>query len=166
MANDIIVTIKISRVGEVTSKLIPGSVSESKSANFDPTQIRGRSLPVFGYASSEARTVELSILLVASNYKGGGDIYETGEDVWNAVTKLKAACYPNYASAPIKPPPVCSLTVGAFIKVPTCVITSTSITWGDAYDKNDYPLKAEVSLSFTEVQAVPSMDTDVAKRGF
>jgi len=166
MAQDIVVTIKIDRVGEVTSKLIPGSVSESKSANFDPTQIRGRSLPVFGYAASEARTVELSMLIIASQYKGGGDIYKTGKDVWDAVTKLKAACYPNYGGAPIKPPPVCSLTVGAFIKVPTCVITSTSITWGDAYDKDDYPLKAEVSLSFTEVQAVPSMDTEVAKRGY
>jgi len=165
MATGPLVTIKITRLGTIVSHAIPGTVSESKTANYDPTAIRGRSLPIYGYASSESRTVDFSLVLMASNYSGGGDIYKNGEAVWKAATTLKAACYPNYTGG-IRTPPVCSLVIGSYIKVPTCIIQSTQITWGEALDVFNYPVKAEVSLSFVEVQAVPSMDTEVQERGW
>lgn len=149
---------------QVMGDLIPESLSESKSAAYDQQTIRGRSVPVYGYSHSETRTVDLSMVLPA--IEGGGVSANTspnlssGAEIVDTVKKLKSAVYPRYQGL-IYPPTRVSLTVGMFLHVPTAVITSISITWGDSYDESGYPLSAEVSLTFEEVEDIPSSEEEV-----
>lgn len=149
---------------EVMGDLIPESLSESKSAAYDQQTIRGRSVPIYGYSHSETRTVDLSMVLAA--IEGGGvsaatsPYLDSGSAVVQAVNNLKSAVYPRYKGL-IYPPTRVRLQVGQFLYVDTAVITSVSITWGDSYDAAGYPLSAEISLTFEEVQDYPLSESEV-----
>jgi len=153
----------------IITELIPGSLSEAKSAVYDQHTVRGRSVPIYGYSHSETRTVDLSLLLTCIDGAGIASTeppLTTGKDVAMVVNWLKAAAYPIYGGAPIRPPTTVYLKVGSFLEVPDGVITGVSITWGDTYDEAGYPLKAEVALTIEEVQAYPSSAHEVLERGW
>lgn len=118
---------------------MPSDLSDSYSANFEPTSIRGRSTAIQGYDSTEPRTISFSTTI-------SEDL--TDEGVLTKVSRLRALEYPGYSS--VVEPPKCYLKLGNAVRG-IFICMSVDVSYPDnAPVRDNYYLIAEVSLSFTE----------------
>lgn len=124
--------------------LLPDTIEESHSANFNPFQIMSRSGEIQAYAGGSGRTIELDIE-VHEDYLAG---YNGGKaDIRDYAAQFKALTYPEYEGTRVRPPEVL-LRVGSFINFHG-ICTSASVTWKKPI-RNDRFIVAEFHLSLTE----------------
>lgn len=126
-------------------KAPPESISESFSASFDATEVRGRSAPYYGYAGNDARAVSYSVTLLE-------DIL--GSAYMSTINKLRALVYPKYSGSLVIPPS-CQIKLGDMIKVNAMnvfIVNSVSVEWSGVFlEGSDHYSQAEVSFDLTEV---------------
>jgi len=127
--------------------LLPESISEEYSAQFDDIQVLGRSTPYAGYGGGGPRSVSLD-LPVHVDYSNG--------EYLNTIEKLKALPYPEYDDY-IEPPKV-YVKIGDFIAI-VGYCDSVSVNWEKPYGQdmngNMVYYKSEVSISLTEALKFP-----------
>lgn len=138
---------------QVTFRLFPEDVSEESQAQFDEVVPRGRSTPLYGYASS-ARSVSYTLDL-HDDYLPDG--------ILTTVNHLRSLVYPSYNGGSISPPK-CLVRVGKNISF-TGICTNVSVTWKKPM-RDGYYIRAEVSLSFNEVTNNARGAAEVAKGDF
>lgn len=131
----------------VEFQLMPESIGESKSANYDQIPILGRSLPYLGYAHSGARMCSLQM-----------SFHALGSDwtpVWvlAQVRFLESLAYPDYVAGITYPPHRVMLIIGEAIGM-TCVVTNVTTNWTGPWAITDaseaYSHHADVSVDFME----------------
>jgi len=129
---------------------MPEDVSDSKSSNYNETEIMARSMPLQGYSSSGARQLSFTL-----------QFYSTDTfDPLDVTIKLRALCYAQYTNT-VAPPPVCIVGIGK-IKM-RGVMTQCDITYKHPWDVNvKTPMFAEASVTFAETNEVPWSYTEVA----
>lgn len=96
-------------------------VSDSKSANYNNEAIIGRSFPLYTYAYSGDRVINLQMHFFVVN---DGDARQN----LNQLRLIQSAVYPREGSggAPFSPPPVCNLKIGQLLGSQSlCVILSS-----------------------------------------
>lgn len=129
-------------------QLLPRSIGEGKSANYDQIPIIGRSLPHLGYAHSSSRQTNLS--LEFASLKAEGKYSPTW--VQEQVRWLEAKVYPRYEDIWVYPPPRLQLVMGYAFSF-TCVMQSVNTTWLSPWHvENDLalPFRAQVDISLIE----------------
>lgn len=121
---------------------LPDDISESYSASWDNSEVRGRSAPYHGYSGNEARSVSYSFTL-----------YEDlcGESYMDIIDALKRLVYPKYNGS-IVIPPYCILKIGDMVNRVTAIVNSVSVSWGGTViEGNKHYSKADISLDYTQV---------------
>lgn len=153
--------------GELHFQSMPTEISDSKSANWTPTEILGRSEPLQGYANSGPRVISFTLDFANSadygdqpvhgpeaNTPGGNTEMEPTEYVLNAVHWLQSLVYPDYddeVGGLVKPPPVCALVIGELIRS-RVICKDVQVTWRGPWEPDSLtPLFATVALTFEEV---------------
>lgn len=108
-------------------------ISDTKSANYNPENIIGRSSPLYNYSNSGDRTISMQI-----------HFFVLKEDDIDTnlfyLSLIQSAVYPRKGTigVPFKPPPVCKLKCGNLLSnKPLCVILQsysvkfpTEVAWG------------------------------------
>jgi hypothetical protein len=129
----------------ITFKAPPESISESYSASFDATEVRGRSAPYYGYSGNEARTVSYSVTLLE-------DVL--GTDYMSTINKLRALVYPKYYGSLVVPPS-CKIKLGDMVKAHSTnvfIVNSVGVEWsGTILEGSNHYSQAEISFDLTEV---------------
>lgn len=129
--------------------LIPDELSETVSASWDTTDIRGRTAPFIGYSGNSARTVSYSLTLHAE--------YVPNRDILSMVNKLKSLCYPRIEGAIITPP-ICYVRFGDMVKM-RAIVENISVSWEKPIIDNRVFSKAEVSMEFTQFYSSKDLPT-------
>lgn len=143
---------------KIIFKTVPENISESYSADWQSTDIMGRSAPYLAYVSSAARTVSYSVILTRDIL---GELYKS------TVEKCIRLVYPKYMNGGVVAPPFCYVRFGSMVYM-FAVVNDVSVEWsgpfiGDTYsstvdnkqdiDANDNLFsQAEISFSFTELR--------------
>lgn len=127
-------------------KFLPETLEESYSANFDNTELQGRSSPVMGYSSGGPRNLSISVT-VHDDYVGGGD------DIVDLANKFKSLAFPEYKNGKVEAPYV-YIRFGSMLSM-KAVCTDVSISWekpyGETQNNRVAYRKAEISLTLNEV---------------
>lgn len=133
--------------------LLPDSLSEEYSAQFDDIQVLGRSTPYAGYGGGGPRSVSIDLPIHVD--------YSEGQYL-DIIEKLKALPYPEYGNY-IEPPKI-YLKIGDFIAI-IGYCDSVSVNWekpyGDDMNGNKVYYKADVSLSINEALKYPHSASDI-----
>jgi hypothetical protein len=129
-------------------QLMPDTISENKTANYDPIAIIGRSLPILGYANSSSRSINLELEFAALNRSG------KYSPTWvkDQVRWLESKVYPEYESGWVYPPHRMQLIVGQALGM-LCVMTSCTTTWSKPWTTSivePFAYRASVACSFQE----------------
>lgn len=146
---------------KIQFKTLPEDINESYSAEWQQTDIMGRSAPYIAYISNPARSVDYSVVL---NRDILGD-----EGYKNTIDGLKKLVYPNYVGNSIVAAPYCYVRFGYIVKM-FAVVESVSLSWSGTIigDENSNANEAmysqcECSLSFielrTEGQGLPTANS-------
>lgn len=126
-------------------KAPPDSISETFSASFDPTEVRGRSAPYYGYAGNDARSVSYSVTLLEDVL---GDAY------MSTINKLRALVYPEYSGSLVIPP-CCKIQLGDMVKASSTnvfIVNSVGVEWSGVFlEGSNHYSQAEISFDLTEV---------------
>lgn len=121
---------------------------ETASANWDDISIIGRSTSVKAYNSTQSRSIDISLQLVA-----GVGLYSTGADRIGNMIKdvefVKSLEYPDYSKSIVLPPAVVLLYLNPAIKL-RGVVSQVRAEYKKPYDSKNRPMICE--LSFTVVQ--------------
>lgn len=129
-------------------QLMPDTITESKSANYEEIPIIGRSLPLLGYTNSTARQVSLSLSFAA--LKRDGEY--SPEGILKKVRWLESKVYPHYDGIWVLPPHRLLLVIGKALAM-TCVMSSCTTThmkpWNVA-GVDARPFRVQVDCSFIE----------------
>lgn len=125
-------------------QMMPDSISDSKSVNWNQVQIVGRSHPILAYDSSAPRTFSFTLYFFA--HPSHEDPTTQGEIVKNIRT-LMSLTYPDYRGG-VKPPHKCTLKIGNMIAWHV-VAQDISIDYTPLW-KNGLPVYASVSCTFIE----------------
>lgn len=122
--------------------------SEDISANWDSVPVLGRSVDVKGYSSTQSRSIDISLELVA-----GAGLYTSKGDKVAAMHKdiafVQSLEYPDYSKSYVFPPPMVHLYLSP-IKSIKGVVTNVSVKYKKPYDFQNRPMMA--NLNFTVVQ--------------
>lgn len=149
---DVTCYIKNMVTGSTISFGLPNDLSDSISATFDDTNIRGRSSPIKGYDSSGPRSLSYSLIL-HNDY--------CPEGLYTTIAKLKALCYPGYSNTVDSPS--CYVRLGKAVKG-LFVMNSVGVTYEKPYVDGMY-VKAEVSLDLSEAPSSPLSASEVENGG-
>jgi len=132
-------------------QFMPEDVSDSKSANYNETEIMARSMPLMGWSSSGARQLSFTL-----------QFYKTASyEPLDTCNELRALCYGNY-NGQVAPPPVCIVQIGRVRMkgvMTQCDITYKHPWWTAAGEEK--PMYSEVSVTFAEVHETPWSYKDV-----
>lgn len=155
---------------------IPEEITDSKSANWNPIDIPGRSEPIMGYTSSSSRELSLHLMFVAgvgqSTTPSSFHVANASEDgvrpepdsavgVKVKVDWLKSLVNPDYSNPNVvKPPHRILLSIGRLIKS-ICIVSTVNVLYRSPWDEYLLPYIAEVDLSLLEVNKVPPGFSDV-----
>lgn len=131
--------------------------SESAGSQWSDISIRGRSVSVKTYESTNSRSVTISLDLYA-----GAGLYErekgTKEDVVGILHKdlafLKSLEYPDYSSAAILPPPTVHLILGSAFNL-VGVVSNVSVEHKKPFDEQNRAMYASVSFTITQTEVNP-----------
>ena len=138
---------------------IGSGYSVSKSVNWIPTSIIGRSSPILGYSNSEGASFSLSVPIFASIEQGDG---RTVQDVREACDFFLSLAYPDYTGGDVKPPHRCRLYMAGQLKVQEVVCTNVDVNYLGPWDVDSgLSHRASVTISFQEVDDVPKDYSDV-----
>lgn len=133
-------------------QLMPDTITEGKTANYDNIPIIGRSLPYLGYSHSSPRQINLSLEFAAlTRGESDADKY-TPQWVQRQVRWLEAKVYPKYDDNWVYPPPRLLIVIGEAVGM-TAVMTSCNTTWLKPwYRRNNqvFPMRAQVDCAFEE----------------
>lgn len=138
--------------GSIVRFDLPPELSDSESANFDDTAIRGRSSPIKGYDSSGPRSVSYSLQL-------HDDYCEEGLET--TISKLKALVYPGYSN--VVDAPSCYVRIGNAVRG-LFVVNSVGVNYNLPY-RNGMYVQADVSLDLSEVPTTPRSATEIENGG-
>lgn len=153
---------------KIIFKTLPESVSESYSADWQMTDIMGRSAPYAAYIGSAARTVSYSVTLMR-------DIL--GSSFKSTVERCIRLVYPKYVNGGVVAPPFCYVRFGGMISM-FAIVNDVSVEWSGSiightygstvknktnFDANENLYsQADISFSFTELrvdgQGLPTGD--------
>lgn len=137
--------------------LLPESIDDSYTANYNSTPILGRSTPIIGYSEGGPRSISFSVKL------HDDVISEAGMDIVDKVNILKALSYPSYENDRVISPK-CYVRIGSMISM-TGVCNNVGVSWEPPYSPTKKGrvsyLQAEVSLSFDEVQPIPQSASQI-----
>lgn len=131
-------------------QLMPDTVTEGKTANYDTIPIMGRSLPYLGYSHSSSRQINLSLEFTA--LVSEAEAKHSVDWVQQQVRWLEAKVYPKYESNWVYPPPRLLVVVGEALGM-TAVMTSCNTTWLKPWHRRGnivLPMRAQVDCSFEE----------------
>jgi len=129
---------------KVVFQMMP-EVSDSKSVNWNPIDIVGRSHPLLAYNSSGPRTFSFTLTFFAhASVRDDRSI----EQISSELNWLMSLAYPDYGGGQVRPPHKCILKLGKQIVWPV-VAQDISISYKSMWAKN-LPVHAEVSCTFLE----------------
>lgn len=138
------------------TSLLMGGYRWDKSANFNMTEIMGRSSPIITYAHSTCiiLTVTLNLAALDSNAK---------EEVGDILMSLTALTDP--VDPGIKPPPLCKVSVGKDFKNWECVLTNVSCESGgeNTWSDEGAAMFGSAALSFTGIEIQNTSVDDLIK---
>lgn len=158
---------------------VPEEIEDSKSANYAPTDIPGRSEPIMGYINSSAREFNLRLTFMAGvgqlKHVNITPMYQPGtalpvEDDDATFVKLKvdwlrSLLYPDYSNVNyVQPPHRVLLSIGGLIKS-VCIVMSVNTTYKMPWDENLLPYIAEAGMVLQEVNTIPRGYSDVRYSG-
>jgi hypothetical protein len=133
------------KTGEfIKFQMMPDSISDSKSVNWNQIQIVGRSHPILAYDSSASRTFSFTLYFFA--HPSHEDPTTQGTVVEN-IRFLTSLTYPDYGGG-VKPPHKCVLRIGSMIQW-AVVAQDISVSYTPMW-KNGLPVYASVSCTFIE----------------
>lgn len=142
---------------------LPEEWSETVGANWNETEILGRSEPYQVYASTSAKTVNIDFTFFAQGTIAGQLIDDAIEaEILSNVRFLESLVYPvvDDTGFVIGPAP-CILTLGQFW-TNRVIATDVNTTYRLPVDPETHnPMYAEVSMSFKVVNRVPKSAADV-----
>lgn len=130
-------------------------ISDSKSAQYNPEPIIGRSNPLITFSYSEARNISISIHLFV-------DTNDSIERNLSYMRWLESAVYTrdSAAGAPFVPPPVCAIKCGHLIAkdVEVCAVLKqysvkfpTDVAWDSDLYKTLCPYKFDIDTTWEVV---------------
>lgn len=131
---------------------ISESYSEGESADFDQQQVRGRSNPFFGYASSGPRSGSFNVKLF-------DDFCIRPEGILATVSFLRSLVYPEYRANFIDPPSA-YVRIGRHPQLKV-VITSVNVNW-ELPMRNGIYIVADVSIDYSHTLESPYSASEVA----
>lgn len=137
----------------IVMKVLPEDISDSSAAQFNQQVPLGRSVPIWGYASSGPRNISFQVTL-------HDDMCEDG--LLKTVYNCYALQYPKYEGNQIKPPKAI-ITIGNIIRI-SAVPQSVSVSWRKPVRDNIY-ISAEVSFSFASAEEIPFGSDDIESLG-
>jgi len=133
--------------------LLPETISEEYSAQFDNIPVLGRSTPYAGYGGGGPRSISLDLPMHVD--------YSDGQYL-DKIQRLKALPYPEYEDY-IEPPKV-YVKIGDFIAI-IGYCDSVSVAWNKPYgfdtNGNKVYYKADISLSIKEALKYPYSASEV-----
>ncbi len=131
---------------------IMANYTDSKTPTWTPTNIIGRSSPIYGYSYSGSRTLNYTFNFHTSVEQEDDT---TPEDVKKACDFFLSLAYPDYSGGAIKPPHRVLVHIGNQVSF-TAIVGSVSVTYSDPYDVHTgLAYNAKVTVSFSEVDDIP-----------
>lgn len=127
---------------------LPNEVSEEVSPNWSEMgDVIGRSAPVFGYASTGARTISFQLMFFA--------VQDAREEVFRRVQWLQSLKYPEYQANFMLPPHRVRVMGGKWLYL-LGFVEQCSVQWGAPWARPGWmPMKAEISLTVKEIVTNP-----------
>lgn len=136
--------------------------SESTSANWDDISIIGRSTSVKAYNSTQSRSIDISLQLVA-----GIGMYANGADKIDSMIKdvefVKSLEYPDYSKSIVLPPPVVLLYLNPAIKL-RGVVSQVRAEYKKPYDSKNRPMICELTFTVVQNTSSPPDYNDIRNR--
>lgn len=138
--------------------------SESAGANWNPVDIRGRSVSILSYESTSSRTISISLELYA-----GVGLYtavsgESGEEIvsrmHNDLNFVKSLEYPDYTTAITQPPSTVHLILGAAVDI-IGVVKNVSVEHLKPVDRYNRSMYVKLSFEVVQTAVNPPSYTDI-----
>lgn len=127
---------------EIPMNVMPKSIGETVTANFNIQDIIGASVPRIVYSSTSAKQISFSLDNLTEDYM------PQGYNLRSYIAALQSLVYPTYSGEMVNPPRV-HLILGN--KSYNAVCTNVSVSWGELVKNNDI-IRASVDLSFTAIR--------------
>lgn len=140
--------------------------SEQAGAKWNPIDIRGRSVDIQSYESTNSRVITISLGLYAGVglYKARSG--ESGEDTVTRLHKdayfLKSLEYPDYTNVITKPPAVVHLILGSAVNL-TGIVSNVIVEHLKPFDDRNRAMYLKVAFTVTQIAVNPIDYRDVRK---
>jgi hypothetical protein len=128
---------------------VPPEISEDWKSNWKQIEIIGRSAPIWGYASTSARSVTLNLTFFADA--------ESKLQVFDKIRFIQSFLLPDYVTEYMRRPHMATCIIGTLINI-TGVIEQVNVKWRAPYSGQgevEYAMLAEVGLTINEVMTTP-----------
>lgn len=136
---------------------MPEELAESKAANWNDTEILGRSEPIKAYSSSTARAISLTLQFAASI--DAGDKGTTGS-LLDKLRFVRSLVYPVYTEITLAPSKVL-LSIGQWFKI-VGVVRDYTVTYQRPWtEEATEPTLATVAISIEEANVNPFGRVDI-----
>lgn len=131
-------------------------------ANWDSTNIIGRSAEILSYSSTSSKAIDISLELIAGAglYTGKGDRVAA---MHKDIAFVQSLEYPDYSKAIVFPPSVVYLYLNEVTQL-RGVVDSVSAKYKKPYDIMNRPMMAELSFKVLQVSENPPDYSDI--RGY
>lgn len=123
--------------------VMPESINESLSANFNQQDIIGASVPRIVYSNTSAKQISFSLANLTEDYM------PQGYNLHSYINALQSLVYPTYAGTGLVNPPRVHLILGN--RSYSAVCTNVGVSWGDLVKDNNI-IRANVDLSFIAIR--------------
>lgn len=140
--------------------------SERAGANYGTVNIRGRSVTIQDYTSTNSRSISIALELYAGEGVYKAKSGESGEDTVSRMHSdaffLKSLEYPDYSSAVVLPPPTVHLILGSAVNI-AGIVSDVSIEHKKPLDSQNRAMYLKVSFTVTQTAINPPSIHDIRK---
>jgi len=138
--------------------------SEQAGAQWSDVEIRGRSVSVKSYESTNSRVVSLSLDLYAGvglyAPNSGESKEETLDRMYKDINFVKSLEYPDYSNPIIKPPPTVHLILGPTLSI-VGVISNVSVEHLKPFDEQKRAMYVKLNFTVTQIAVNPPDYRDI-----
>jgi hypothetical protein len=136
---------------------MPEEIAESKAANWNDTDILGRSEPLKAYGGSTARAVSLTLQFAASIDSGDGG---TSSALLEKMRFVRSLVYPTYTELTTAPSKVL-LSIGQWFKM-VSIVRDVAVTYKRPWtEQATEPMLTTVAISLEEANSNPYGRVDI-----